>query len=92
LGLQTIFPAKAPHAGNILLKLIESKNRPQPVRIILDPRLVVRASSKKSARTKQAAMALITDVPAGVGERRERLNPDSLHRVDLFGRVTHVSL
>jgi len=52
------------HAANILLKLIESKTRPQPVRIILDPRLVVRASSKKSARTKQAGMALITDVPA----------------------------
>jgi LacI family transcriptional regulator len=52
------------HAANILLKLIESKNRPQPVRIVLDPRLVVRASSKRDARTKQAGMALITDAPA----------------------------
>jgi DNA-binding LacI/PurR family transcriptional regulator len=36
------------HAGNILLKLIESKIRPGSTSIILDPALLVRASTKRA--------------------------------------------
>jgi LacI family transcriptional regulator len=38
-------------AAAILLKMIESKVRPQPVRVILDPSLVARASSIKKSQT-----------------------------------------
>jgi LacI family transcriptional regulator len=50
------------HAGKILLNLIESKNRPPPVKIVLDPELVIRASSKRDVGAKQGGLALITDV------------------------------
>ncbi len=41
------------HAGKILLNLIESKHRPPPVKIVLDPELVVRASSKRDVELER---------------------------------------
>jgi LacI family transcriptional regulator len=47
------------HAGNILLNLIEAKVRPTPVKIVLDPTLVVRASTRRNVITEQNGLALI---------------------------------
>jgi LacI family transcriptional regulator len=52
------------HAGNILLKLIEAKIRPDNTSIILDPALVIRASTKKEAGAKEGGLVLVNKARA----------------------------
>jgi LacI family transcriptional regulator len=63
------------HAARILLDLIESKVRPNPVKIVLDPMLVVRASTRKQAEARPGRLSLIVDAQPKTqraGKRQKR--------------------
>jgi LacI family transcriptional regulator len=49
------------HAAEILLNLIESKVRPLPVKIVLEPKLVVRGSTQKKLASQQVRTERVVD-------------------------------
>ena len=54
-------PGISERTAEILLGLLESKVRPQPMSIILEPSLVVRASSMKAPNRRNQASSKLTD-------------------------------
>jgi LacI family transcriptional regulator len=60
------------HAGNILLRLIESKIRPGSTSIILDPALLVRASTKKDVGSKDGGLMAVTEHGATLTPREQK--------------------
>ena len=59
-------------AGSILLRMIESKKRPNPVSVTLDPSLVVRSSTMRISRASEAQPLAEAAEPDGTAGRRKR--------------------
>ena len=71
------------HAGNILLRIIESRVRPDPTVVILDPTLIVRASTMRKPDPVRKSQPSVSKANSSLKPAARTKQSRSKHRPDL---------
>ncbi len=71
------------HAGNILLRIIESRVRPDPTVVILDPTLIVRASTMRKPDSVRKSQPSVSKANSSLKPAARTKQSRSKHRPDL---------